>query len=351
MTFDNPTPHGRASAALGLPLFLIILALAAPPTAAQEVTVRFASAGGSSDGGLLLAEELGFFKEASLRVVMQRMPNPPTLMTALATDQMDAAGILITPGLFTAVQQGIEIRIVGDKQSLTDGFAAVQLIVQPDLVKASNEETIRALKGRTVAVTSKASAGYLQLKNILADEGIGLGDIKTPEISLANMTAAMSSRAVDGVVAIEFFSSQMIKAGVGKPVSDMRDRRQRAARARTVAVPLVYSERFAAKRETAQAFMTAYVKGVRVYNDAFVKGKDKDRVIEIIARRAKLDPNLVRQANPSGLDPNQKVDVEGLEACQRFFIEQGFMRAPVDLAKVVDTSFAAAAVRQLGEYK
>lgn len=328
-----------------------VLILALPGGVTAQTTVRFASAGGSSDGGIHLAEELGFFKEAGLQVVLQRMPNPTTLMTALATDQLDVAGILITPGLFASVQQGIEIRIVGDKQSLSNGFAAVQLLVRTELAKGSDEETIRALKGRTVAVSSKASAGYLQLKNVLADEGLTLNDVKTTEISLANMTAAMTTGAVDAVVAIEFFTSQMIRAGVAKPVSDMRNRKERAANARTVAVPLVYSEKFARKREIAQAFMTAYMRGVRVYNDAFVKGKDKDRVIEVIARRAKLDPNLVRQANPSGLDPNQKVDIAGLEACQKFFIEQNFMRTPVDLAKVVDASFAAEAVRQLGEYK
>ena len=42
-------------------------------------------------------------------------------------------------------------------------------------------------------------------------------------------------------------------------------------------VPLVYSEKFAANRAMGEAFMVAYMKGVRVYNDAFVKNIDKEK--------------------------------------------------------------------------
>jgi NitT/TauT family transport system substrate-binding protein len=95
------------------------------------------------------------------------------------------------------------------------------------------------------------------------------------------------------------------------------------------------------------------MQGVRVYNDAFSPGKSKDRekVVEIIARRAGVNAKVVREANKGGLDPNQLVGIPELEAFQKFFVEQNYLRQPIDVAKIVDQSFAKAAVAKLGEYK
>ena len=116
-------------------------------------------------------------------------------------------------------------------------------------------------------------------------------------------------------------------------------------------VPIVYSEEFARRKDAANAFMKVYMQGVRIYNDAFVKGKDKQRVIEIIARDAKVKPEVVADGFPAGLDPDQIVSEAFLAELQDFFFDQKFLRAKIDVARIVDHSFAKQAAKELGPYK
>jgi NitT/TauT family transport system substrate-binding protein len=182
----------------------------------------------------------------------------------------------------------------------------------------------------------------------LKAHGLNQSDVQIVELSYPNMLPALSSGAVDIVHGLEPFTSRILAAGVANKISDLTEV---APQDGYSLVPLVYSEKFDVDRETAQAFMTAYVKGVRVYNDAFAKNIDKDKVIDIIARYADLKPEVVRAAAPTGLDPNQTASVRTLEVLQDFFVEKGFLRKKIDVTKIVDPSFSEAAVAKLGAYK
>lgn len=327
------------------------LCLAAQVTiaAAQSPTVvKFASVGGITDAPLHLAEENGLFAKGGIQVEIQRMNNAPGLMTAVATGQLDAAGISITPGLFSSVQQGLNMRIVGDKQSLSPGISATRLVIRSDLYKDGEAENIKSLKGKTIAVSAKASSVYMLLEDLLKKHGMTLSDVRIIELAYPNMFAALSSKAIDAAINLEPFLSQSLQGGVAKDVSDLSEFVPKEG---GTIVPIVYSETFAQKPAAANAFMKAYTEGVRIYNDAFVKNKDREKVIEIIARRAKLDPKVVRESFPAGLDPNQRVSMDFLDRLQKFFIAQNFLRNSIDVHKVVDQSFADAAVKELGPYK
>jgi NitT/TauT family transport system substrate-binding protein len=60
---------------------------------------------------------------------------------------------------------------------------------------------------------------------------------------------------------------------------------------------------------------------------------------------------MVRDSYPAGLDPNQAVDEQSLAPYQTFFVAQKMIPVMADLSKLVDTSFAQAAVRALGPYQ
>jgi NitT/TauT family transport system substrate-binding protein len=51
-----------------------------------------------------------------------------------------------------------------------------------------------------------------------------------------------------------------------------------------------------------------------------------------------------------GLDPNGVVNVAGMKSDMEWFFSRGFLKQQVDVAGVVDTSFAENAVKLLGAY-
>jgi NitT/TauT family transport system substrate-binding protein len=316
---------------------------------ASPVTVRFGSVGGATDAPLYLAEEFGYFTNVGLKVERRRMTNAPTLMAAIATNQIDVAGIAVTAGLFAAVKRGINLRIVGDKQSLRPGFSATRAVIRSDLAKDTEGENVLALRGRTVAVSDVAGTHHMLLEKLLNKYGMSLSDVRVVQIALSNMVPALKTRAIDGAFLLEPFLSDAVQADTVKVISDLTEF---APKEGGILVPVVYSEKFAAEAtETAKAFMKAYMRGVRVYNDAFVKGKDKQKIIEIIARYANIDPKIISDGFPAGFDPNQRVSIPFLGEFQTFFFAKGFLDASIDLGRIVDMSFADAAVKELGPYK
>jgi NitT/TauT family transport system substrate-binding protein len=312
---------------------------------AAVTTVKFGSVGGLSDAGIYLADELGYFAAGGIAIDMQQINSAPTLVQSIAASQIDVAGISVTPGLFASVALKINLRIVGDKQSYRRGFSGQRLIARPSAILGSEAATIAGLKGKTVALSTKAGVTYFLLDRVLASQKLTLNDVKILELPYGSMFPAFTTGAIDAAIVIEPQLTQTLQQGAAKQVSDLIEF---APGGYMTNVPLIYSEAFAGNRAVAQNFMTAYVRGVRVYNDAYERGKDKDKVIDIIARHAKLTPAIVRATFPCGLDPNQHVTTDVLNDIQQFFVRQGMLAQPALMSQVVDGSFARTAVAHLG---
>lgn len=338
--------HRRAALAAGLAAPFLC-----PVQGRADTLVRFGSVGGLTDAGVYLADEQGYFAAGGIGLKMLRMPNAPALLTALATGQLDVAGISVTPGLFSSIAQGVEIRIVGDKQSVRPGFSATRLVVRSNAPAGTQAEQVAALKGKPVAISAKAASVAMVLQRYLAGFGLALTDVRIVELAYPSMVPALGSGAVDAAVVLEPFLSQALQMGVARPLNDLVAASEGTATESSTSVPLVYSEVFARKPDVAQSFMDAYLRGVRLYNDAFRRGIDKEKIIGILATRAKLEPAVIRNGFPAGLDPNGKVSLRFLEECQAFFIQQRYLQAPIDLRRLVDTSFVDSTVARLGEYK
>jgi len=314
--------------------------------AAELTTVHVSTLGGATDAGLYLADEYGLFRQAGIALDMDRFGSTSEQVAAIATGQVDVAGIAVTAGLFASVQRGIGLRIVGDKQSIRPKFSSTQIVIRTSEMKADEASTVASLKGKTFAGPARSSFGTFLVAQFLKKNGLTFSDIKYVELPFPSMVTALTNGAIDGATMIEPFLSLTLRSGAAKPLGDPSTLVPEGASV----VPLVYGEAFIAKRPLAQAFMTAYMQGVRIYNDAFVKGRDRDKVIDIIARRAKVDPAIMRNSFWAALDPDQRVNKGFLAAAQAFFIEQNMLSGPASIDAVVDTSFADAAVRELGAY-
>jgi NitT/TauT family transport system substrate-binding protein len=116
---------------------------------------------------------------------------------------------------------------------------------------------------------------------------------------------------------------------------------------------ILYGPDFA-KGPLATPFITAYLQGVRTYNDGFVK-KDpaaRQKAIDaLIKHTAVKDKALFDQMGLQGLEGDGTMNLKSLEEQQDFWVAHNEQQQKVDLAKVVDDQFVKAAVAKIGAYK
>jgi NitT/TauT family transport system substrate-binding protein len=117
---------------------------------------------------------------------------------------------------------------------------------------------------------------------------------------------------------------------------------------------LAYSTSFAANADAGRRFMVAYIKGVRDYNDGVFKKVPAahELVVNVFMKYTTLkDPVLIDQIKHAGLNPDGAVNVDSMNAFQDHYIPLGVQKQRIALDQLVDSSFARAAVAQLGPYK
>ena len=330
----------------------ISLGVVRPAHAAQNATapivVRYASVGGTTDAALYIGQDFGIFRDAGIDFRYRRLDSAAALLGAIATDQLDVAGISLTPGLFASIQRGVNLRIVGDKESILKDFAATQLLARPEYAGGTTADVLRRLKGKTIAVSGRTSVSFFLLGTLLKKYGMTTKDVRVVELTYSAQIVAFPNRAIDAGVMLEPFLSQAVANGDAVAVSDFVEIVPAVGAS---IVPIIYSEKFARDRRAGDAFMTAYLRAVHIYMDAFRKNRGKERVIASVAKHTGFSAKIIRDGNPVGFSPDQEVNILFLDQAQRFHVEQGFLREPIDVRRLVDPSFARAAVRAVGAYR
>jgi NitT/TauT family transport system substrate-binding protein len=105
--------------------------------------------------------------------------------------------------------------------------------------------------------------------------------------------------------------------------------------------------------EVGRRWMTAYLKGVRDYNEAMFKnGPRRQEVIATLAKWTGVtDTDLFKRMGLPAIDPNGHVNLDSVSDQLSFHRGQGTVTSAVDLQQIVDTRFADAAVQELGAYQ
>jgi NitT/TauT family transport system substrate-binding protein len=96
--------------------------------------------------------------------------------------------------------------------------------------------------------------------------------------------------------------------------------------------------------------MVAYLRGVREYQDAFFGSRARrEAVVRLLVERTTLkQPELYDQIVLPTIDPDGEINQQSMSDDQEYYLARGCQQQPIDIARVVDGSFAAAAVARLG---
>lgn len=320
--------------------------------AEQLTPVRVGATMGSSDVALFIAKERGYFEEAGLDVELVQFKSASDMIAPLGSGQIQVAGGAPSAGLFNAMGRQVELRIVADKGTNVPGLNYFSLLVRKDLVDSGKFSGFEDLKGAKIGFTGAGNTTQALVAAALDSVGISYKDANIQEETLGfgEIVTGLENGALDAGTVVEPFTSKALKTGkvVAYPGGDFYPNQQ-------VAV-IMYGEEFAQNEEAANAFMVAYTRAARDYNDAIENGKlageGADEIVDILVKSTSVkDPEVHRSIGPPGINPNAAVSVESLEQDLEFWTSQGLVENEVTVDDAVDNSFADHAVEELGEYE
>jgi len=166
-------------------------------------------------------------------------------------------------------------------------------------------------------------------------------------MSFPDMNAALANRGLDVTWQVEPLATLAEDLGIARRLfggDEIYPNQQLAT--------LYYSPDFAARTDAAQRFMIAYIRSLRDYNDAFVRNVGRAEVAQILAQNTTVkDLALYDRIVPAGLDPDGRLNVQGIREDLALFVRLGCISGdPPDVSRLVDESYANYAVSVLGPY-
>jgi NitT/TauT family transport system substrate-binding protein len=321
------------------------MAQASLPVGSTKLTNNHGSA-----PGVFIADDRGYFRELGLDVESVPFQSGPNTIPALASGDLETAGGTISVALLNALERGIAIKMVADKGTSRPGFEFVQLPVRRDLLESGEVRDIPDLRGRHVAVASLQSGAESLVAHVLARGGLDIGDVDLTPLGYGDMVVALGNGAIDSANLIE----PALSAATDRNLIGTWEQGRSSAAFGGVyqAATVVVSGQFAAQTDLARRFVVGYLKGVRTYNDAFVKGEGRGEVVRILTESTAVkDPAVYERMNMAGLDPDGHIARQSLQLDVDYFRQKGYYTGPITLNDLIDMSFAEYAAQQLGPYR
>lgn len=312
----------------------------------KRVKVIIAEDGAASGAGFYIAKEKGYFEDYNIEVEFAKFANSDDMLPALAAGEVDIAGGVSTASFFNAIAQGIDVKIIADKGHNVPGKSYFTFVIGNHMVDEIKDYA--DFKGKKIGVSSLYSIDWYIYQEMLKHAGLTEDDVNFVLMAdFGSMLGAIDGGAIDVALNIEPLITKGVEQGFHVRFGDTTDYAPESQIAMVLGSPQFMSE----EKDVSLRFMSAYLKGVRDYNDAFIKDIGKDEVIEIMTKHTALkDAALWEKVHVTGLDPDGKMFVNDIKKQYDTYKANGAIRGEIDLDKAIDTSITEKAVETIGKY-
>lgn len=302
-----------------------------------------------SSSGIFLAYEKGYFKDQGLDVDITYFKSSGAPMTALlGNGNLDVGAGNISAGLWGAINSGLNIKLVADKGRVSKNCDYIGLLVRKDHIDSKRYKTSGDLKGFKMAITAFGVSQQIAADKFLKVAGLRTEDVIFEKMDYAAMNLALQNKNLDATIQLEPYLTEAELNGIAVKVSGVNDvypQQQSAA--------IIYASEFITEHpDLAEKFMIAYLEGVRVYNDAFIKGENKREVISLLKKHIKIETDEIwDKMIPAGINPDGFLNKESLAEDAKWYQEHGFIDTVPDIEKAIDHTFVEKALARLGKYE
>jgi NitT/TauT family transport system substrate-binding protein len=315
--------------------------------AADKVAVG--TGGSASDAPFHIAYDKGFFKDEGLDVDLIVLDSGAKVIAPLGTGELDVGSGALSVGFWNALVRGIKFRIVADRGHAQPGYLYQTVFMRKDLVDSGQFKSLKDLKGLRMGFAAQGVTSLSLLNEAAKYAGIKFEDITPVYLSFPQQIAALQNKALDGTLLIEPQATVAVNAGYGVRFMDTNE----FYPYQQISV-IFFSDKFATQRkDVAEKFMRAWLRGVRSYNDAIKDGKivGADEIVATMAKSFNMNPVLVREMYSQAVDVTGAVNAAGVQKDLDFFLAQGWVTGQIKASDVIDMSFAQKASAELGPYQ
>jgi NitT/TauT family transport system substrate-binding protein len=311
----------------------------AAPTA-PPVAVKLAHVGTFTGAPLYLARQRGYFAAEGLEVEPIGFKVSADVIPALATGEVDAAGLALNPALFNAVNRGIKLTLVADLASNQRGRATSALVIRKEVMDAGRYTRPEDLRGMTIGVPGPYTNVHYYLALIAERHGFALEEINVTPVAMADSLLALRNGSLDGYFDIEPSPTIAAREGFGVRVIEA-DQVYEGYQSSVVA----YGPSMTSRPDVATRFMVGYVRGLRDYLDAFFEGQDRERAIADIIREGIALP---REIVAPGINPSGRLSLVSMEDVLNWWLKMGALTEKPDVRTMVDESYLEQALQRVG---
>jgi NitT/TauT family transport system substrate-binding protein len=315
------------------------------PKLKTPVTVKVGFAAGSmSVAGVYVGIARGYFQEAGITNEFVPLAGFNQLVGPIATGELEIGSAGPSAALFNALERGIKIKVVADQNTVYPGHSSIALMVRKDLIDGGQVKTLADLKGKTVALAARRATMELDLTKALRMAGLTMSDINLVVMPFPQMNTAFAGKSIDASFQLEPLVSAAVTQGLAvrfKGVDEITPYRQNGF--------FVFSDQFAARTDVARAWTVAYVRGVRDYVAAVLRGTDREFVIQTLMKSTTVKDRATydRMVLPM-LNPDADLNVDDIRQAYADFKAAGDVKGGVNLDTVIDRSFIEYARSILG---
>ncbi|MHB8189831.1 MAG: ABC transporter substrate-binding protein [Ferrimicrobium sp.] len=280
---------------------------------------------------LYVAMARGYFAKEHIAVHLTVVPSGQSAIALAATNRVQVVLGGFSAGMFDAIHQGLNFRVVGSMAGEPSSHAADGLVVAKNLVPAGSTLSAADLRGKKIAIDGGAgSAGGYLLAEALAPYHLTLADVSIVNLAFPDMQSALANGSVSGAYLAAPFLSATLHAGDGVLAA-------KASPGSSV-TGVIYGGAFA-KTPVAQRFFTALAEGAKNLQGA---SADSSQNLAIVAKATGESVSILQAEPPSVFLSNLAPPVSTLTAMQNVYLHNGLLdyKTLLPSSVYVDTSFA-----------
>jgi NitT/TauT family transport system substrate-binding protein len=324
--FDEESPVKKSMIALAASA-AVSLATFGTTASAQETKVAIGMSGWTGFAPLTLAKEAGIYKKHGLDVSIKKIPQKDRHLAIASGDIQCAATTVETWVVWNA--NGVATTQIFQ---LDKSFGADGMVVKPGI------NSIKDLRGKTVAASAPGTAPYFTLAWMLRENGMSMKDVKVVNLEPQAAANAMiaGTAGIDAAMTYEpFLSAVRAKPEAGKII------------ATTLDYPMIMdtfgcTPKFLAENpKAAKALTDAYFDAVAMIRaepkKSFeIMGADVKQTGEQFEGSQKFLRWQDREANAKFFAGEH---AEFSKKAAEILMEAGIIRALPDMSKLADTRF------------